>query len=67
MTNHIVRKFNPHLEVIREAVNGESDLRNNQKLYRKLYKYYKDQGVIFSGDNEYDYETLLDCLYEDVV
>jgi len=67
MTNHIVRKFDSHLDSIREAVNGQSDLRTNQKLYRKLYKYYKDQGVIFSGDSDYDYETLLDCLYEDVV
>jgi len=67
MTNHIVRKFDSHLDSIREAVNGQSDLRTNQKLYKKLYKYYKDQGVILSGDSDYDYETLLDCLYEDVV
>ena len=66
MTNHIVRKFDTHLDSIREAVNGQADLRTNQKLYKKLYKYYKDQGVIFSGDSDYDYETILDCLYEDV-
>ena len=66
MTTHLVRKFESHLPQIREAINGDSDLRSNQKLYKKIYKYYKDLGVIFSGDSAADYDTLLDCLYEDV-
>lgn len=67
MTTHLVRKFSSHLPTIQEAINGQTDLRSNHKLYKKLYKYYKDLGVIFSGDNNIDYDTLLDCLYEDVV
>ena len=67
MTTHLVNKFNTHLPAIREAINGDGDLRHNHKLYKKLYKYYKDLGVIFSGDSQVDYDTLLDCLYEDVV
>lgn len=66
MATHITQKFNTHLPTLREAINGETDLRSNHKLYKKVYKYYKDLGVIFSGDSNSDYDTLLDCLYEDV-
>jgi len=66
MATHITKKFNTHLPTLREAINGETDLRANHKLYKKVYKYYKDLGVIFSGDSNSDYDTLLDCLYEDV-
>ena len=66
MTTHIINKFESHLDVLREAVNGDIDLRTKQKLYKKVYKYYKDQGIIFSGDARLDYDTVLDCLYEDV-
>ena len=66
MAAHITSKFSSHLDVLREAVDGESDLRRNQKLYKKIYKYYKDLGVIFTGDSNIDYNTVLDCLYEDV-
>lgn len=66
MATHITQKFNTHLPVLRDAINGATDLRSNHKLYKKVYKYYKDLGVIFSGDSNSDYDTLLDCLYEDV-
>ena len=66
MSTHITVKFNNHLSVLREAIEGDSDLRTNHKLYKKVYKYYKDLGVIFSGDSNSDYDTVLDCLYEDV-
>ena len=66
MATHITQKFSTHLPVLREAVNGDSDLRSNHKLYKKVYKYYKDLGVIFTGDSNVDYDTVLDCLYEDV-
>ena len=66
MAAHITQKFSSHLEILREAVDGNSDLRKNQKLYKKVYKYYKDLGIIFTGDANIDYNTVLDCLYEDV-
>jgi hypothetical protein len=50
-----------------EAVNGETDLRSNRKLYKKVYKYYKDLGVIFTGDANVDYDVLIECLYEELV
>ncbi len=67
MTTHLQLKFNSHLPTIREAVDGQQDLRSNQKLYKKIYKYYKELGVIFTGDSNVDYDTVLDCLYEDII
>ena len=67
MATHFINKFNSHLTTIREAIEGQSDLRQNRKLYKKIYKYYKDVGVVFSGDDYTDYETVLDCIYEDMV
>ena len=67
MTTPFSNKFNSHLPIIREALDGSDDLRQNRKLYKKIYKYYKDLGVIFSGDDHTDYETVLDYIYEDIV
>ena len=66
MTTYIVKKFGSQLDFLWEAVNGESDLRTNQKLYKKICKYYKEQGITFPGDAHFDYDTVLDCLYEDI-
>ena len=63
MAQHKLYKY---YEVIKPAVNGSTDLRSNQKVYKKVHKYYKDLGVTFSGDAETDYNLLLDCLYEDI-
>ena len=66
MTTHITNKLSTHLYDLREAANGSVDLRNNRKLFKKVHKYYKEQGIYFTGDDAIDYDTLLDCLYEDV-
>ena len=65
MTTYIASKFKAHVPFICEAVRGDRDLRSNQKVYRKIYKYYKDQGVQFTGDVNYDYEIVLDYLYDE--
>ena len=67
MTTNFISKFDGHLEIISDAIENKTDLRQNRKLYKKIYKYYKDLGVIFSGDDSTDYETVLDCIYEDFV
>ena len=66
MTTHISKKMSTHLPTLREAVSGGADLRDNQKLYKKVYRYYKDLGINFTGDSNTDYDTVLDCLYEDI-
>ena len=66
MATHISKKMSNHLPILREAIDGQFDLRSNQKLYKKVYKYYKDLGVNFTGDSNLDYDAVLDCLYEDV-
>ena len=38
----------------------------NPKLFKKVMKYYQNEGVVFSGDPEDDYEMLIDYLYEDL-
>jgi len=65
MKTHISSKFKSHLPLIHEAVRGTQDLRSNQKVYKKIYKYYKDLGAPFCGDVHEDYEVVLDLLYED--
>ena len=65
MTTYIATKFEAHLPFIEEAVRGIKDLRSNQKVYKKIYKYYKDQGVVFTGDSQEDYEIVLDYLYDE--
>ena len=64
MTTQFINKFNSHLPTIRGAIEGGGDLRQNRKLYKKIYKYFKDQGISFTGDDSYDYETVLECIYE---
>ncbi len=64
MTTQFINKFNNHLPSIREAIEGKDDLRQNRKLYKKIYKYFKDRGISFTGDDVYDYETVLECIYE---
>ena len=62
----VANKFRSHLPEIWEAIDGDIDLRSsNQKLYRKICKYYKHAGVIFTGDSDIDYNVILNYLYED--
>lgn len=62
----MAHKLHKYMESIRPAVDGLSDLRHNQKVYKKVWKYYKELGINFTGDAENDYDLILDCLYEDI-
>ena len=59
------RKFSDHKESIRAAVDGEMDLRDNYKLYNKIYRFYTKEGVTFTGDSEMDYNMIVNYLNED--
>lgn len=63
----IVSKFKKDVQTLRNAANGDFYLDvKNPKLYKKLFRYYQNEGVVFSGDHEDDYEILMDILYNDL-
>jgi hypothetical protein len=62
----MAHKLLKYMDSIGLAVDGALDLRKEQKVYKKIYKYYKDLGAPFSGDSDEDYELVIDCLYEDL-
>ena len=63
----ITIKFKKDISTLRSAVSGDFflDVRN-PKLYKKVRKYYQNEGVEFSGDPLDDYEILIDYLSEDL-
>ena len=61
----VIRKFSDHKDSIRAAVEGEMDLRDNYKLYNKIYRFYTKEGVTFTGDSEMDYNMIVNYLNED--
>ena len=65
MTN-LTTKFRNHEEELLGAIEGKCDLRSNRKLYKKLHKFYKSAGVIFTGDTETDYVLVVSYLTEDI-
>ena len=63
----LTEKFKKDIQVLRGAANGEFYLDvKNPKLFKKVRRYYENEGIIFSGDFEDDYEMLIDYLYEDL-
>lgn len=63
----LTSKFKKDVNTLRAAANCELHLGiKNPKLYKKVKRYYEQNGIIFSGDEEDDYEILLDYLYEDL-
>tara|TARA_B100000131_G_scaffold148305_1_gene144102 strand:+ start:972 stop:1172 length:201 start_codon:yes stop_codon:yes gene_type:complete len=63
----ITTKFKKDITTLRSAVEGDFflDVRN-PKLYKKVRKYYQNEGVEFSGDPLDDYDILIDYLTEDL-
>jgi hypothetical protein len=63
----VTSKFKKDLPTLRSAANGEFYLDvKNPKLFKKVRKYYENDGVEFSGDPLDDYDILIDCLNEDL-
>jgi len=63
----LVSKFESHIDVLFDAVEGGLDLRSNHRLYRKVHQFYKKDGVIFTGDTDVDYHMIISYLSEDLV
>jgi hypothetical protein len=63
----VVLKFKKEVNTLRSAVNGEIFLDvKNPKLYKKVRRYYQNEGVIFSEDPLDNYEILIECIAHDL-
>jgi hypothetical protein len=60
-------KFKKDISTLRSAANGDFYLDvKNPKLYKKVRKFYENQGVIFSDDPLDNYDILIDYLIQDL-
>ena len=65
----LTSKFQKDLSTLRAAANKEIyfDVKN-PKLYKKIKRYYVNEGVEFSGeDPDVDYNIIMECIAEDLV
>ena len=63
----LVSKFKKDISTLRSAANGDFYLDvKNPKLYKKVNRYYRDEGVIFSGEPLDDYDMLMEYILQDL-
>ena len=63
----LTEKFKKDVSTLRAAANGEFYLDvKNPKLYRKVRRFYENQGIVFSGEPLDDYEMLMELIYNDL-
>lgn len=63
----ITEKFKKDISTLKLAASGEIYLDvKNPKLFKKIRRFYENEGIVFSGDPLDDYEILIDCLSEDL-
>jgi hypothetical protein len=63
----LASKFKKDIQTLRGAANGNFYLDvKNPKLYKKIRRYYENQGVIFSDDPLDNYDILIDYLVQDL-
>ena len=63
----LTEKFKKDLSTLRAAANGDIFLDvKNPKLFKKVRRYYENEGVVFSGDPLDDYEMLMEYVAGDL-
>tara|TARA_Y100000015_G_C2317360_1_gene55001 strand:+ start:78 stop:365 length:288 start_codon:yes stop_codon:yes gene_type:complete len=63
MSRPLIDKFRRHLPVLEQTVRRECDLDiQHPKIYKKLYRFFAEQGVEFYDNPDDDYELVIDCL-----
>ena len=63
----ITSKFKKDISTLRAAANGDIFLDvKNPKLFKKVRRYYENNGVVFSGDPMDDYEMLMEHVFSDL-
>jgi len=64
----LTEKFKKDISTLRAAANGDFYLDvKNPKLYRKVRRYYENEGVVFSGEPLDDYDILMDVIEQEFV
>ena len=61
----ITTKFKKDLQTLEGKGDFFLDVKN-PKLFKKVRKFYENDGVEFSGDPLDDYDILIDCIAEDL-
>ena len=60
-------KFRKSIGILQNAVNRTVELDASQpKLYKKIKRFYEEEGVRFTGDSVEDYQIILECIQEDL-
>ena len=63
----LTEKFKKDISTLRAAADGDIFLDvKNPKLYKKVRRYYENNGVVFSGEPLDDYEMLMENLFADL-
>ena len=63
----LTEKFKKDVQTLRGAANGDFFLDvKNPKLFKKVRRFYENNGVVFSGDPLDDYDILVDCILQDL-
>lgn len=63
----LTSKFKKDVSILRGAANGDYYLDvKNPKLFKKVRRFYENEGVVFSGDPLDDYEILMEYIASDL-
>ena len=63
----LIQKFKKDVSTLQLAANGEIYLDvKSPKLYKKVRRFYENEGVVFSGDPLDDYEMLMEYIAGDL-
>ena len=63
----LTEKFKKDISTLRAAANGEIFLDvKNPKLFKKIRRFYENEGVVFSGEPFDDYEMLMEHVFQDL-
>ena len=68
MDNNLKKKFRKSVGILVSTVTDNKGLlyHTQPKLYKKLFKFYEEQGVEFTGDPSDDYRLIMELLREDL-
>ncbi len=63
----LIQKFKKDVSTLRSAANGEIYLDvKSPKLYKKVRRFYENEGVVFSEDPLDNYDILIECIAQDL-